>query len=216
MMSIRRRGARISTVVLIIGVTLGVGGCAGTASSGTESASTASSASGDVNTGPHNAQDATFLQGMIPHHEQAIVMADMIPAMSLNPRVIALGEEIKAAQTPEINEMTSWLEQWNIPVDSSGTGSHVMPDGTVMGGTMMGESMGMMSEEQMAELTAADASRFDDLWLEMMIQHHEGAIDMSKEQLFSGENPQALALASAIISAQKAEIALMKKMIKES
>ena len=142
-----------------------------------------------VNNGSRNGQDITFLQGMVPHHEQAVVMADMIPAMSENPEMLALGEEVKAAQGPEIADMTSWLEQWGVPVDSSGTGTHTMPDGTVMGGSMMGDDMGMMSEEQMSDLSAADSSTFDVMWLEMMILHHQGAIDMSTEELANGGEP---------------------------
>ena len=214
MSSMSRPGLKLSIAVVIATALLGVGGCATTTdSSNPTSGSTASVAAGSANEGPHNAQDATFLQGMIPHHEQAIVMADMIPAMSSNPELLALGEEIKAAQAPEIADMTSWLEQWNIPVDSSG-GGHMMSDGTEMGGSMMGDGAGMMSEQQMSELTTADASRFDNMWLDMMIEHHEGAIAMSQEELQSGENPQTMALATAIISAQEAEIKVMKKMMK--
>jgi len=209
-----RPGVKLSTAVVIATALLGVGGCATTTgSSNTTSGATVGVAVGSVNAGPHNAQDATFLQGMIPHHEQAIVMADMIPAMSSNPELLALGEEIKAAQAPEIADMTSWLQQWNIPVDSSG-GGHMMSDGTAMEGSMMGDGVGMMSEQQMSELAVADAASFDNLWLDMMIEHHEGAIGMSQEELSSGENPQAMALATVIISAQEAEIKVMKQMMK--
>ncbi len=92
-----------------------------------------------------NAADEMFVTMMIPHHQQAIEMADQILAKDgIDERVVSLAEQIKAAQDPEIQTMKGWLEEWGVPYDDSMSGM----DGMDMGG-------GMMSEDDMAALDAA-------------------------------------------------------------
>lgn len=154
--------------------------------------------------GDFNSADEMFLSGMIPHHEQAIQMADLLlDKDSVDPRVVDLAEQIKDAQGPEIETMTSWLAEWGIPYDDS------MSEG--MGGMDHGD--GMMSEADMTALesaTGADASR---LFLEGMIGHHQGAVQMAQSVIDNGQNPNVADLAQTIIDGQTAEIATMQNIL---
>ena len=130
-----------------------------------------------------NATDVAFAQGMIPHHGQAVQMADMALEISTDPTIRALAEKIKAAQDPEIVIMEGWLEAWDQPVpDRNQPMDHSSDD---MGGMMMS---GMMSEADMARLGNATGADFDRMFLEMMVLHHEGAIEMAEQQLAEGKN----------------------------
>ena len=131
---------------------------------------------------------------MIPHHEQAIEMSDFALKNSTNPEILALAQEIKDAQAPEIEQMKSW---------GASSMAHM--------GHMMD---GMLSDEEMSALAAASGSEFDRLFLEGMIKHHEGAIDMA-EMVIDSKNAEVAALANSIIEAQRAEIATMKELLIE-
>lgn len=152
-------------------------------------------------TADFNAADEMFVTMMIPHHEQAIEMADVILGKDgIDTRVIDLAQQIKDAQGPEIETMKSWLKEWGIPYDDS------MPGDT--GG--MNQGGGMMSDEDMAALDSAVGTDAARLFLEGMIEHHQGAIVMAQTELDNGENADALALAQTISDAQTAEIATMQ------
>jgi uncharacterized protein (DUF305 family) len=148
---------------------------------------------------------------MIPHHAQAVEMADMAIAANASPTVLALAQKIKAAQNPEIEKMTSWLQQWKQPVpaitSSMSGGGHDMSG---MSGMMMD---GMMSQADMTRLSKSTGAAFDRLWLELMVQHHEGAVRMANDELTSGKNAAAQTLARAIIASQTAEIDQMNALI---
>ena len=148
----------------------------------------------------HNSADVTFATDMVPHHAQAVQMAEMALEQASSQQVSDLAEQIKAAQQPEIEQMTAWLEAWGEPT----------PD-TSMSGMDHGDmSMpGMMSSEDMDRMAAAQGAAFDRMWLEGMIQHHEGAITQAETELENGENADAQALADVIIEAQMAEIDIM-------
>lgn len=150
-----------------------------------------------------NDADEMFVIEMIPHHEQAIEMSDVILAKGdIDEDVAILAQEIKTAQSPEIELMKGLLEDWGVPYDGAMSGMH---HGN------MGD--GMMSDDDMAALvvaTGADASR---LFLEGVILHHEGAVAMAQMVLESGENPEVARLAQQIIESQTAEIAAMQGML---
>ncbi len=155
-------------------------------------------------TGAHNDADVSFADGMIPHHGQAVVMADMILARSDNTKVKALAETIKKAQTPEIATLSGWLKSWGAtPPDPYG-------DAGGMSGVNHG---GMMSVEQMDELKGAQGARADTLFLTQMIEHHRGAVVMAKTQLAQGANQQGKDLAQSIITSQNAEITTMQNLL---
>ncbi len=155
-----------------------------------------------------NAADVMFAQMMIPHHEQAIEMSGLILAKDgVDPEVVDLAEEIAAAQGPEIEQMESWLEEWGVPsmMDADDM------DADDMGA--MGGMGGMLTDEELDELEAADGSTGTTLFLEGMIEHHEGAIDMAEQHQENGENAEALALSASIIETQTAEIERMREML---
>jgi uncharacterized protein (DUF305 family) len=140
----------------------------------------------------YSSQDIMFAEMMIPHHQQAIEMSDLALKNSTNPEVLALAQQIKDAQSPEIEQMKSW---------GASSMAHM--------GHMMD---GMLSDEEMSDLAAATGSRFDKLFLEGMIKHHEGAIDMA-EMVIDSKNSEVAALAKAIIEAQRKEISKMKELL---
>ena len=161
----------------------------------------------------YNATDVGFAQGMIPHHAQAIEMADIALQKSTYEPVLKLARAIKGAQDPEIQQMSKWLSNRGQKVPDTSMsmdhGDHSM-DGM---GSMM--TSGMMTEADMKKLNESTGSAFDRLWLQLMIQHHEGAITMAKEELANGKNPEMQTLAQAIISGQQKEIDEMNGLLKQ-
>jgi uncharacterized protein (DUF305 family) len=153
----------------------------------------------------HNMADVMFAQHMIPHHQQAIEMSDIVSAKpDIDPRVIDLASQIKAAQGPEIQQMWGWLNQWGIPAMPS------MPSGHMdMPGDMPGMA-GMMSEEDIAALKNAQGIEASKLFLTQMIQHHEGAITMAQNEIDNGQYPATIELARSIVTTQQREIDTMR------
>ena len=153
-----------------------------------------------------NDADIAFAQGMIPHHKQAVEMADLAATRASSAKVKDLATRIKAAQGPEIATMTAWLKSWNKPVIAAGGGMAGMDHG--------GDAdMGMMSAANMKSLTASTGAAFDKMFLTMMIEHHKGAIDMAKTEQTDGKFAATKALAGSIVTAQQAEIDEMGKLL---
>ena len=142
--------------------------------------------------GAFSSTDLMFAEMMIPHHEQALEMSALALSNSTNPDVLDLAEEIQSAQEPEIAQMRSW----------GATGeSHA------------GHQMeGMLSDAEMAALAAATGPAFDRLFLEGMIKHHEGAIDMA-QMVLASENEEVRVLGEQIVATQQAEIAQMQELL---
>lgn len=153
---------------------------------------------GPMMDGDLNMSDVMFVQMMIPHHEQAVEMAELAPGAGASPEVQELAAEIAAAQGPEITQMEAMLDRWGVGqmMDHSG---HQMA--------------GMVSDADMDRLRATSGAEFDRLFLELMIAHHEGAIDMAQDPLANGEDPELRTLLEAIVEAQTAEIAQMQQML---
>lgn len=145
--------------------------------------------------------DAMFASMMIVHHEQAIEMSDIVLAADgVDPAVTELAQQIKAAQGPEIEQLQGWLTDWGVSPDDEGTSG-------------MDHGDGMMSEDDLAALQAADGTEASRLFLEQMIVHHEGAVEMAQVQVDDGSNPDAVELAQKIIDAQTEEIQAMKTLL---
>lgn len=161
--------------------------------------------SGAAASADHNEADIAFAQGMIPHHEQAVQMSQLAASRAASPQVKELAATIEAAQAPEIEQMRGFLAAWGAEEDASMGGM----DHGVMGGGMPG----MMSGQQMHGLGQASGASFDRMFLQMMNMHHEGAVTMSRTELSDGENPEAKALAQAIVDQQTAEIARMQELL---
>ena len=167
---------------------------------------TSTESTGGAGQAEHNDQDIAFAQGMIPHHQQAIDMAEMAEAQATNAQVKDLAGRIKGAQDPEIQQLTDMLEEWGAPTEPSTSGESDMPG--MDHGDMSGE--GMMSDEEMQKLEGATGAEFDSMWVQMMIKHHQGAVAMAKTELEQGSNAEAKDLAQKIIDAQEAEIKEMQ------
>ncbi|MGI9188002.1 MAG: DUF305 domain-containing protein [Gaiellales bacterium] len=145
--------------------------------------------------------DVMFTQEMIPHHQQAVAMADLAldPAHEASPAVKDLATRIKTAQTAEIADMNAWLEEWGAD--------------PVSGQMMDHSAMGMMSSADMTALADAKGSAFDRLWLEGMILHHQGALTMASHIAERGDDPRVQTLSAAIEKSQAAEISEMKQLL---
>ena len=155
----------------------------------------------------HNDADVEFAQGMIPHHEQAVEMAEMALENSESDAVRDLATRIKDAQGPEIETMNGWLEDWDESMQADGGGHSGMGGGESSGGE------GMMGDDEMEAMEAASGEAFDKLFLEGMIAHHKGAVAMAEIEIEEGKFPDALALAEEIIDAQEGEIAEMEALL---
>ncbi|PKQ35403.1 MAG: DUF305 domain-containing protein [Actinobacteria bacterium HGW-Actinobacteria-11] len=148
-----------------------------------------------------NDADVMFASMMVVHHEQAIEMSDLVlDAEGVDPAVTDLAVRIKAAQGPEIDQLQGWLGEWGIRSDDRD-----------MSGMDHGD--GMMSEDDLAQLRTADGLEASRLFLEQMIVHHEGAVEMAQVQVEDGNDPEAIALAEAIIEAQTDEIQEMNDLL---
>lgn len=149
--------------------------------------------------GPHNAADVEFASGMVPHHQQAVVMAAMALRHGGTPDFVQLAKAVKAAQEPEIEQMSGWLGGWGEPVPDAG--SHMGHSGTAM-----------MSQKDLDDLDAMMGSGFEGMWLTLMVKHHQGALEMARTELAKGQNAEVKKLAQSIVTSQTAEIATMRKM----
>jgi uncharacterized protein (DUF305 family) len=171
----------------------------------------ATSPSAPASDSAHNDADVTFAQGMIPHHQQAVEMSDMLLAkQGIDPKVASLANAIKAAQAPEIEQMQGWLDQWGVSTTTSSSSMPSMPGHDMSG---MSGGLGMMSEQDMAALRNANGVEASRLFLSQMIQHHQGAIAMATTEIGSGQFPQAITLARSIVSSQQQEITTMQGML---
>ena len=148
------------------------------------------------NNSAYSSNDIMFAQMMIPHHQQAIVMSDFALKTSSNPDVLALANQIKAAQSPEIEQMKAWLE-------AAGT--------SLMGAHGMAME-GMLTDSEISALKSATGSSFDKLFLQGMIGHHEGALTMVS-MIVNSDNAEARKLAKDIQTSQSAEIVKMKALL---
>jgi uncharacterized protein (DUF305 family) len=191
---------RIATVAALVAAVTTLSAC------GSSSSQSPSSASASATATAHNAADVAFATDMIPHHSQAVEMADMALAKANNADVKSLATKIKAAQDPEIITMTGWLKGWNQPVPASSMS---------MSGMGEASSMGMMSDAEMATLDKATGVDFDRMWVKMMITHHQGAVDMSKTELAGGQYSGAKALAQSIVTSQTAQISQLQALEKQ-
>jgi uncharacterized protein (DUF305 family) len=153
----------------------------------------------------HNDADTAFARDMIPHHEQAVTMSDIVLAKrDIDPRVIDLANQIKAAQGPEIATMRGWLDTW-------GAGPAPGHEGHDMSGGMPShEGMGMMTDQELEQLRQAQGVEAARMFLTGMIAHHQGAVRMAQTEVDTGKDEAAVQLADEIIETQQREIDTMK------
>lgn len=150
--------------------------------------------------------DVEFAQGMLAHHEQAIEMSEIAadPNVGASAAVVEFAKRIRAAQEPEVEQMTAWLTTAGEPLTMDMSDGHDMS-----------AMPGMMDSMQMDMLASAKGAAFDDMWVEMMIEHHEGAVVQAKELLTKGSSAELKALANEIIRVQQAEITELRELLKQ-
>ncbi|MFE6337669.1 DUF305 domain-containing protein [Streptomyces sp. NPDC057798] len=200
--SLIRRATAVSTAATAALVLAACGGNgSGSAHNNGHDASPSASASAPAQEGDHNAADTAFAKGMIPHHRQAIEMADLAATRAESAEVKKLAEEIKKAQDPEIKTLSGWLTSWGeqVPAEGAGHEGHDMS--------------GMMTAEEMKQLKSASGKAFDTAFLTLMIKHHEGAVAMAKTEQAEGTYQPAKDMADQIITSQSAEIARMNTLL---
>jgi uncharacterized protein (DUF305 family) len=200
-----------SALVLTGCVTGAEGEDAGSESTVTD-APTASASGAGTATGPaveiaaeHNDADVMFARMMIPHHQQAVEMSEIMLAKDEIPTEVRdFARKVIDAQGPEIDRMNAMLNAWGQePVGMEDIQDH--------GGMMSG----MMREEDVAALEEAQDAEAARLYLKQMSAHHEGAVVMAQDEVDNGQNPQAVALAEQVIQDQEFEITQMEQMLQE-
>lgn len=190
----------LATAIALAGCSAGAGGGSmpGMNHGSASPSGSATESFGSTAAGGHNAADAGFARMMIPHHAQAVRISDIVLAKNDIPaQVTALAGRIKAAQGPEIEKMTGWLKEWNEPVGISG--EHAMN--------------GMVDNQDITKLEAAQGREAARLFLTHMIAHHQGAVAMAQKEGEDGKNPDALKLGKDIVTAQQAEIKEMQDLL---
>ncbi|WP_327595985.1 DUF305 domain-containing protein [Streptomyces chartreusis] len=143
-----------------------------------------------------NSADVSYARMMIVHHTQALEMTELAPDRAESTKVTKLAERIAAAQKPEIAAMQGWLE-------TQGKAGH---------GHDHGSMPGMATEAQLEKLRAARGKAFDQLFLTLMITHHEGAITMATDVKGQGNNIRVEEMADEVIAQQTSEITRMRDM----
>lgn len=153
--------------------------------------------------------DVRFVQGMLAHHAQALVMTDLVAGRTDTRAVHLLAERIDVSQQDEIRQMESWLRARGaeVPALHAGHGEHAAHHAAMPG---------MLTAEQLAGLAASEGAAFDRLFLELMIQHHQGALTMV-DALFdapgAGQEVEIYRIASEIAADQQAEIQRMQRLL---
>jgi len=148
-----------------------------------------------------NDADVSFTQNMIAHHQQAVEMAGLAETRAAKPEIKKVAAAVKAAQQPQIDKLTGWLNAWGKPLVPAGGhgGGHAMP--------------GMLSEQEMTKLKSAKGVDFDRQFARMMIAHHNGANDMAREVQAKGSNPEVKKLAGELEKTQTAEVQTLQKLV---
>lgn len=172
-----------------------------------------------------NQADVDFATAMIPHHAQAVQMANLADGRPLTAELRTLVEDIHTAQVSEVETMVTWLTDWGQEIpetsmdhvngghghdsdsDSEGSGSSDSGHGG------HGDMPGMMTAAEMDDLEQSSDADFPELWMTMMIEHHRGAIEMAETEQEDGHAADAVELARTIAEAQVDEIATMEALL---
>ncbi|MEV7230036.1 DUF305 domain-containing protein [Polymorphospora sp. NPDC051019] len=206
--AVPRRAVLAGLAVTVAVVLAGCGG-GGKYSSATEQGAAPTVPAGTTagTTTTFNDADVTFAQAMVPHHRQAVEMSVLAETRADNTDVKALAKRIRDNQQAEIDTMTGWLAAWGRPAPMPGAGH-----GTALPGTDH-PMPGMLSDADMQKLADARGTEFDQQYLTMMITHHQGAITMARQEIATGANADAKALAQRIVTEQQAEITAMRDIL---
>jgi uncharacterized protein (DUF305 family) len=147
----------------------------------------------------HNAQDVAFATDMIVRHRQALEMAGLAPGRTSNGTVLALAQEIRAEQTPEVAEMGRWLTEWRKPIPG--------PSARVTVGAPVA------TPAELARLRTSKDAAFDTTFLTLMIAHHQGAVTAAQDEQRTGADERARGLAEDIASSQSTQLTRMRQLL---
>ena len=160
-----------------------------------------------------NDADVAFASEMIQHHAQANQMVDLTMGRKLVPEIATLAEEIRTAQVREMATMADRLQAWDKPVPET-VRDHANAHGDGEMGTELGSELpGMMAAEEMQGLEQAKGAEFQQMWLQMMIAHHEGAIEMAQTEQEEGTHRGATGMAEQVKTVQNNEIEKMQDLL---
>ncbi|WP_167107885.1 DUF305 domain-containing protein [Mycobacterium sp. DL592] len=196
----RSTSTRIAAGIAAIAAVVAVASCSKAENHSEHTSTSAAATAASDQVAVHNDHDVMFAQMMIPHHQQAVQLAAMVPDRSTNPELVKLAATISGEQQPEINAMKALLVQWDISPNAAADHSDMPMDG-------------MVDDATMAKLGTLKGQEFDTLWLQSMISHHQGAIAMAGGEVAAGKSPDMITMAQNIVTAQQAEIDQMKKML---
>ncbi|MBV8997220.1 MAG: DUF305 domain-containing protein [Pseudonocardiales bacterium] len=173
-------------------------GCGGTGANPAEAPPQPAGAAPAGSQERHNKDDVAFLQNMLPHHVQTGTMSDLAHTKAASLRVKTIALRIKAAQDQQTTRIRNLLAAWGAPTSADSGG----------------QVPGTLTDQQIEQLKSATGGDFDQLFLQLMIDHQKGAIQMSQTELAQGSDPQARRLAQDTITGQQSEINQMEKLLK--
>ncbi|MDN5696486.1 MAG: DUF305 domain-containing protein [Rubrobacter sp.] len=156
-----------------------------------------------------NSPEPGFARDMSVHHAQAVEMAQIAQEKTDDPEIDNLASDMALTQQGQIGQMQGWLSVWGLPI--SGSNERMQ----WMGMEVEGRMPGMASAEELNELRNASGEEAEEIFLRLMIPHHEAAIPMANASTERSDNEAVTSLAEAIISAQKAEIQIMRNMLEQ-
>lgn len=185
------------------------GGAAGCSGDGSEVSAPAPTAGATAVPGGWTDADAAFLTRMIPHHAQALEMAELARTRAADPEVRAIADRIGDAQGAEIVMMAGWLDEHGLDVPTAADVAHHLE----MAGEMDGMT-GMLTPDEMDALAAAEGARFDEMFLRGMIRHHAGAIAMAREARLGGTDVRIGEIADDTVAVQSAEIGRLRDLLR--
>jgi uncharacterized protein (DUF305 family) len=203
-MSITRRSTRaVGGGALVLSLALTLSACGASAAPAGDAPPAAAADAG----AQHNEADIGFVQTMVPHHQQALDMAEIAHERTQSTEVRALAEQIQSVHDPQLATLTGFLESWGVaPADDGMAG---------MGGMDHSGMSGMADQGDMDALAGASGPAFDAMFLEMMIAHHEGAVADAERAVTEVANPQVKELATQIVSDQTAEIQQIRQLLQQ-
>ena len=202
---ISMRGRRTATVLVALAIV--VSACS---SNGTDHDMAAPTGTPPAVTSPGaDSIDAGFSYDMSRHHAQAVEMAELVNGRTTDPEVGVLARDIALTQQYQIGEMRGWLDGWSLPATSFTEPMAWM--GMNMGG---GAAMpGMATDAEMEALRDASSADVDAMFLELMIRHHQGGVEMATAAASTATTPYVRSLATSIVESQAAEVESMNDLL---
>ncbi|WP_182481573.1 DUF305 domain-containing protein [Nocardioides immobilis] len=206
-MSARTTLAPVATAVLLL---VALTGCSDDSEPDPKPA-VHTAANGDV----YNDADASFASDLVQHHALSLTLVDLTRGRNVSPGLTAIADEILAAQGPEIQSLTTWLTDWDQPAPETirdHANAHADERGEVV--EVPGDDLpGMPDHAELEALEELDGPEFEQRWLELMVAHHEGAIEIAEEESDAGRFSPALDLARAVVTTQQDQVEQMKSLL---